>query len=136
MLIVDESADVATLTGPMRCRIMRPKDTARTYPGLILWSEIFAITGPIARAAQFFAGNGFLVVIPEFYHEYVAPGVALTYTPEDTQRPTEKSAPGEAGAVEPAGGATPSVRRTCSSKNSAGGGVGVASALAPPAARE
>lgn len=48
--------------------------------------EIFAITGPIARAAQIFACNGFVVVVPEFFHEFLPPGAALTYTPEDTAK--------------------------------------------------
>jgi carboxymethylenebutenolidase len=86
MLIIDEHIDVDTPTGKMRVRVMRPKDESRTWPGLVLWSEIFAITGPIARSAQYFAGNGFVVLTPEFYHEFIPAGVALTYTPEDTAK--------------------------------------------------
>jgi carboxymethylenebutenolidase len=53
---------------------------------LSLRSEIFAITGPIARSAQMFACNGFVVIVPEFYHEFLPAGTALTYTPEDTAK--------------------------------------------------
>lgn len=86
MLITTEDADVDTGLGVMRMKIFRPKDESRAWPGLVLWSEIFAITGPIARAAQIFAGNGFTVAVPEFYHGFLAPGAALAYTPEDTQK--------------------------------------------------
>lgn len=86
MLIIDESADIDTVTGAMRVRLMRPKDETRLFPGLVLWSEIFQCTGPITRAAQFFAGHGFVVAIPDIYHEFLPAGAALAYTPEDTAK--------------------------------------------------
>lgn len=86
MLIVSEDADVDTGLGVMRMKVFRPKDESRAWPGLVLWAEIFGITGPIARAAQIFAGNGFYVAVPEFWHPFLAPGAALAYTPEDTAR--------------------------------------------------
>ena len=48
--------------------------------------EIFATTGPIARAAATLACHGFVVAVPEFFHEWIAAGTALTYTPEDTAK--------------------------------------------------
>ena len=63
MLIVDECVEVETLTGPMHVRIFRPKDETRKWGGVVFWSEIFAITGPIARAAAILAGHGFVVAV-------------------------------------------------------------------------
>jgi carboxymethylenebutenolidase len=37
------------------------------------------VTGPIRRSAQIMAGHGFIVSMPEIYHEYEAPGVAFSY---------------------------------------------------------
>ena len=48
-------------------------------------SEIFQITGPIARSAAMLAGHGYVVVVPEVYHEFLEPGKVLRYVTEDTQ---------------------------------------------------
>ena len=51
MIITDtESADLTTPTGPMRTYLFRPVVEGR-YPGLVLYSEIFQVTGPIRRTA-------------------------------------------------------------------------------------
>jgi len=79
MIIKDnEYIDLDTPTGPMRTHILRPAAPGR-YPGLVLWSEIFQVTGPVRRTAALLAGNGFVVAVPEIYHEFEAPGVALAY---------------------------------------------------------
>jgi len=44
------------------------------------------MTGPIARSAQILAGHGFVVAVPEVYHELLPAGTVLTYTPEDSAR--------------------------------------------------
>jgi carboxymethylenebutenolidase len=47
MIIKDtESVDVHTSTGSMRTYLFRPAAEGR-YPGLLLYSEIFQVTGPI-----------------------------------------------------------------------------------------
>ena len=62
----------------MRTYIFRPS-AAGKYPGILLFSEIFQVTGPIRRTAAMLAGHGFVVAVPEIYHEFEAPGVALAY---------------------------------------------------------
>ena len=37
------------------------------------------MTGPIRRAAALYAGHGFVVAVPEIYHEMEAPGTVLAY---------------------------------------------------------
>ena len=70
MIIKDnEYIDLDTPTGPMRTHILRPAAPGR-YPGLVLWSEIFQVTGPVRRTAALLAGNGFVVAVPEIYHEF------------------------------------------------------------------
>jgi carboxymethylenebutenolidase len=53
---------------------------------VILYSEIYQMTGPIKRLAMRLAGEGFEVLVPEVYHEYEAPGTVLAYDKEGTDR--------------------------------------------------
>ena len=86
MIITDtETVDLSTATGPMRCYIFRPVAAGR-YPGLVLYSEIYQVTGPIRRIAAFLAGQGFVVVVPEVYHELEPPGTVLNYDKPNTDR--------------------------------------------------
>jgi len=79
MTITDhEFVDLATPTGPMRTFVFRPVAPGK-YPGILLFSEIFQVTGPIRRTAALLAGNGFVVAVPEIYHEYEPAGTALAY---------------------------------------------------------
>ena len=78
MTVIEESIEVSTPTGAMRCLLSRPAAGGQ-YPGLLLFSEIFQITGPIRRTANMLAGNGYVVVTPEIYHELEAPGTVLAY---------------------------------------------------------
>jgi carboxymethylenebutenolidase len=73
-----EPVDLPTPGGPMRTYVFRPAAPGR-YPGLLLFSEIFQVTGPIRRTAALLAGHGFVVAVPEIYHEFEAPGTVLAY---------------------------------------------------------
>lgn len=74
----EEFVEIPTLTGPMRTYLFQPVAPGK-YPGLLLYSEIFQLTGPIRRTAAFLAGHGFVVAVPEIYHELEAPGTVLAY---------------------------------------------------------
>lgn len=84
MIILEESVDLATPTGPMRTWITRPVAPGRR-PGLILYSEIFQKTAPIARLAAMLAGHGFVVATPEIFHELEPLGTVLGYDPAGTE---------------------------------------------------
>ena len=66
MIIKEEFADIATPTGPMRLHLFRPAAAGR-YPGILLYSEIYQITGPIRRIAAFLAAQGYVAGAPEVY---------------------------------------------------------------------
>jgi carboxymethylenebutenolidase len=85
MIVVDEQVELATPWGPMRTHIVRPA-AAGKYPGIVFYSEIFQITGPVARIAAIFAGHGYIVAMPEIYHEFEAPGTVLAYDKPGTDR--------------------------------------------------
>jgi carboxymethylenebutenolidase len=79
MTITDgEHADIPTQTGPMRTYIFRPAAGGK-YPGVVLYSEIFQITGPIRRIAAMLAGHGYVVSVPEIYHGLEPAGTVLAY---------------------------------------------------------
>jgi carboxymethylenebutenolidase len=78
MTIQEEFRDIATPTGPMRTHILRPSAPGK-YPGVLLYSEIFQVTGPIRRTAALLAGHGFAVAVPEIYHELEPAGTVLAY---------------------------------------------------------
>ena len=78
MILQDEQIDLHTSTGPMRTYIYRPVAPGK-YPGIILFSEIFQQTGPIRRTAAFLAGHGFVVAVPEIFHELETPGTVIPY---------------------------------------------------------
>src|SRR5579864_5848204 len=73
-----EFADIPTRTGPMRTYIFRPAAPGK-YPGVVLYSEIFQITGPIRRTAAMLAGHGYVVAAPDIYHELEPAGTVLAY---------------------------------------------------------
>ncbi len=77
--------DIQTSTGPMRTHLFEPLND-RPYPGVILYSEIYQMTGPIARTAAMIAGQGYVVAVPEVYHEFAIPGEAFAYDKTGTDR--------------------------------------------------
>jgi carboxymethylenebutenolidase len=86
MIISDtESADIHTPTGLMRTYLFRPVAEGR-YPGLVLFSEIFQVTGPIRRTAAMLASHGFVVATPEIYHELEPAGTVLAYDEAGAER--------------------------------------------------
>src|SRR6202161_4362038 len=79
MILQPEVAvDLATPTGPMRTYVVRPLAEGK-YPAVIVYSEIFQATGPVRRLAAFVAGHGYIVAIPEVYHELEPAGTVLAY---------------------------------------------------------
>jgi carboxymethylenebutenolidase len=88
MILVESSVDLPTSTGAMRVHLYRPAVTpgARRFPGLVLFSEIYQRTGPIARLAALLSGQGFVVAVPEIFHELEAPGTVLAYDAGGTAR--------------------------------------------------
>ncbi len=88
IVIASEHVDLLTPTGPMRTHIVRPAAPGQ-YPGLVFFSEIFQITAPIRRTAAMLAGDGFVVALPEVYHEYEPAGTVLAYDQAGSDRGNE-----------------------------------------------
>jgi carboxymethylenebutenolidase len=86
--LTEESVDLPTPTGPMRVHLYRPAGApeAARFPGLVLYSEIYQQTPPIRRSALRFASEGFVVAVPEVFHEHEPPGTVLAYDQDGTDR--------------------------------------------------
>jgi carboxymethylenebutenolidase len=78
MIVLEEQSDLETPTGAMRTHVTRPAAAGR-YPGIVLFSEIFQRTGPIKRTAALMAGHGFVVAVPEIFHELEPTGTEIPY---------------------------------------------------------
>lgn len=85
MIVAQEQVDLATELSPMRVHLHRPQQDGN-YPGILLYSEIYQQTAPIARAAMRLAGHGYLVAVPEIFHQHEPLGAVLNYDPEGTDR--------------------------------------------------
>ncbi|KAI0348052.1 dienelactone hydrolase [Trametopsis cervina] len=55
------------------------------FPGVVVFSEIYQVTGPVERFAGQIASQGFVVALPSVYHEFEGPE-ALPYDTEGTDR--------------------------------------------------
>lgn len=89
MATLSEShADLETTRGTMRVHLFIP-DGGGKHPAVIFYSEIFQATGPIRRTAAALAGEGYLVAVPEVYHEFELLGTVLAYDTEGTARGNE-----------------------------------------------
>lgn len=80
--------DLPTSRGPMRVHLFTPQGGGR-YPGVIFYSEIFQVTGPIRRMAAALSGHGYLVAVPEVYHEFEPEGTVLAYDQAGSDRGNE-----------------------------------------------
>src|SRR5271155_2794908 len=81
----DEVVELSTPYGPMRTLVLRPVAPGK-YPGVVFYSEIFQITGPVRRTAAMLAGHGYMVAIPEIYHEFEPAGTVFAYDQAGSDR--------------------------------------------------
>ncbi|PHH74011.1 hypothetical protein CDD82_5162 [Ophiocordyceps australis] len=92
MLITESHVDVSTSANSkqssMRIFLFHPTIPAypkARFPGVCLFSEIYQVTGPVARFARQIAGHGYIVAAPSSYHDFVGPE-PLLYDVADTDR--------------------------------------------------
>lgn len=55
---------------------------------MVLFSEIYQVTGPVARFARQIAGQGYVVAAPSSYHDFTGPE-PLAYDVPGTDRGNE-----------------------------------------------
>lgn len=95
--ILIEERELGVDSSPMRVRVCAPRAEGR-FPGVLLYSEIFQLTGPICRAMERLAGHGFVVAAPEIFHRVEPRGAVIAY--DDAGRERGLSAAGRTRASE------------------------------------
>ena len=78
MQIKTTDAELRVNDSLMRVYVAAPKPEGK-YPAILLYSEIFQLTGPILRSANRLAGHGFVVAAPEIYHRIEPVGTVIAY---------------------------------------------------------
>lgn len=78
MQVEAKTVDLGVDGTTMRMLVTRPRDEGR-YPGVLVYSDIFQLTGPQVRLSTRLASHGFLVATPEIWHRTEAPGSAIAF---------------------------------------------------------
>jgi carboxymethylenebutenolidase len=91
MIITTEYVDITVEQSPMRLYLAAPK-AAGNYPGILCYSDIFQLTGPMKRACARLAGYGFVVAAPEIYHRLEPVGTVIPFDDEGRTRGLDNAA--------------------------------------------
>jgi len=86
-----ETTEVQSPNASVRVLVARPRGVAGRLPALVVWSDIFQLTGPHQRIVRRLASHGFLVVAPELYARIEPPGTVLDFD-ADRQRALDAAA--------------------------------------------
>ena len=85
MVITTDFVDIDSGGGRMRLLVSAPRTEGR-YPGVVAYSDIFQLTGPMLRVCARLAGYGYVVAAPEIYHRLEPPGLAIPFDDEGRER--------------------------------------------------
>lgn len=78
MIVTTETVDMDTGGAPMRMLVTAPRAEG-SYPTVLVYSDIFQITGAQRRVSTRLAGYGFVVATPEIFHRLEPAGTALAF---------------------------------------------------------
>lgn len=78
MIVTTQHVDVPAGDGVMRCFLALPKAEGR-HPGVVFYSDIFQLTGPMLRACVRLAGYGYAVLAPEIYRRIEPAGSVIPF---------------------------------------------------------
>lgn len=81
MVVTSEHVDIPVGKTTMRTLVTRPGRAAAgtKHAGILLYSDIFQITGPQDRVSRRLAGYGFVVATPEIWHRVEPAGTAIPF---------------------------------------------------------
>jgi carboxymethylenebutenolidase len=82
MVVTTETVDVKADGGTMRMLVTAPRTPAgdeTRHPALVMYSDIFQLTGPQRRMSARLAGYGFVVATPEIYRRVLPAGTAIPF---------------------------------------------------------
>jgi len=78
MVITTEYANIPAGGAPMRMFVATPKASGK-YPGILCYSDIFQLSGPMLRSVSRLAGYGFVAAAPEIYHRVEPVGAVIPF---------------------------------------------------------
>lgn len=86
MIITTGYTDISTPDGgSMRTFVAAPKREGQ-YPGIVFFSDIFQLSGPMLRSCARLAGYGFVVAAPEIYHRVEPAGSVIPFDDDGRTR--------------------------------------------------
>lgn len=85
MIVTTQYVSIPVSESPMRTFIAAPKKEGK-YPGILFYSDIFQLTGPMLRSSVRLAGYGFVVAAPEIYHRIEPAGTVIPFDDEGRNR--------------------------------------------------
>jgi len=85
MIVISSDFTLPVSGSPMRVLVTAPAAPGR-YPGIIMYSDIFQISGAQLRVSRRLAGYGFVVATPEIFHRREAPGTAIAFDDDGRTR--------------------------------------------------
>ena len=86
MIITTDYVDIpVTDAPPAHTFLAQPRAEGR-YPGILFYSDIFQLTGPMLRATARLAGYGFVVAAPEIYHRIEPPATVIPFDDDGRTR--------------------------------------------------
>jgi carboxymethylenebutenolidase len=91
MVLTTEDIEITVGASPMRMFVAVPNGDAK-HPGIVCYSDIFQLTGPMRRACVRLAGHGFVVAAPEIYHRVEPSGTAIPFDDDGRTRGMEDAA--------------------------------------------
>lgn len=78
MVITSQYVDIPSGGSPMRMFVAAPQASGK-YPGIVCYSDIFQLTGPMLRSVARLAGYGFVAAAPEIYHRVETAGAVIPF---------------------------------------------------------
>lgn len=78
MIVTANYETVQSRGAALRTFVAAPQ-SAGAYPGILCYSDIFQLTGPMLRACARLAGYGFVAAAPEIYGRIEPPGTVIPF---------------------------------------------------------
>jgi carboxymethylenebutenolidase len=91
MLVRTQYVDIPAGPAPMRMFVASPEGDEK-HPGILCYSDIFQLTGPMLRVCTRLAGYGFVIAAPEIYHRIEPLGAAIPFDDAGRTRGLEDAA--------------------------------------------
>jgi carboxymethylenebutenolidase len=91
LVVTTKYAEIAVDNFPLRMFVAAPNGDGK-YPGIVCYSDIFQLTGPMLRSCIRLAGYGFVVAAPEIYYRIEPPGTVIAFDDAGRTRGLEDAA--------------------------------------------